>query len=144
MKKSAYIYFIDRSLGKKIFPQILQEAGIQVEIHSNYFVDDEDDAIWIPNVTQRSWICVTADKRIRTRPQEKQAVLISNSRMIAMASNNVTPKELAYNFINTFSKIERFIDHTPAPFIASLTRPSNPQDLIDGKPGDIRKIYPKK
>jgi hypothetical protein len=62
--------------------------------------------------------------------------------MIAMSSNNV--KDLAYNFVNTLQKIERFIQNTPAPFIASLTRPSNPKDFEKGKPGDIRKIFPKK
>ena len=132
MDTSVNIYFIDRSIGKNIFPSILREADIFVEIHDDYFAQDEEDALWIPEVAKRGWISVTTDKRIRTRPQEKQAVLVSNSRMIAMSSNNVTQAELARNFVNTFQKIERFVARTPAPFIASLTRPSNPKDFEKG------------
>jgi hypothetical protein len=76
MKLAPNIYFIDRSIGKKIFPGILREAGILVEVHDDHFAQDEEDAIWIPEVAKRGWISVTTDKRIRTRPQEKQAVLV--------------------------------------------------------------------
>jgi hypothetical protein len=59
----------------------------------------------------------------------------------------VKQAELAENFVNSFQKIERFIKNTPAPFIASLSRPSkakeDEKEAIKVKPGDIRKIYPK-
>jgi PIN like domain len=143
MRLSNNIFFIDRSIGKHIFPGILREAGIVIEVHDDHFNQDEADTVWIPTVAKYGWISITTDKRIRTRSQEKQAVLISNTRMIAMSSNNVTQADLAHNFVNTIHKIERFIKNTSAPFIASLTRPSNPEDFKKDKPGDIRKIYPK-
>ncbi len=148
MPNSSSVYFIDRSIGKHIFPGILRQARILVEVHDDHFAQDEEDAIWIPKVAEAGWISVTTDKRIRTRPHEKQAVLLSHTRMIVMSSSNVKAEELAENFVNTLQKIERFIKNTPAPFIASLSRPSkteeeNKKEPKKVKPGDIRKIYPK-
>jgi hypothetical protein len=63
-------------------------------------------------------------------------VFVSGARLILMTGANAGAPEQARNFINTYRKIEDYLNRNPAPFIARVRRPS-PADLALGKPGTI-------
>ena len=130
------IFFTDRDLGPRIFPQILRDSGIQVERHVDHFPDNARDQDWIPTVAARGWYIVTRDWHIRYRPIERDAVMQSRAGMFVLIGQAPHP-ELARNFVNTLSRIAVFTEAHPLPFIAKVYRPS-PQTLVaQGKPGRV-------
>ena len=62
------VFFIDRSLGKKIVAQALRDIGETVEIHDDHFAPDAKDEDWLVEVGKRGWIVLTKDDRIRYEP----------------------------------------------------------------------------
>jgi len=68
------VFFTDPDLGKLV-PELLQEAGINVEKHSDHFPDDVKDDDWLTQVGRNGWFCLTHNKRIRYRPNERDAVM---------------------------------------------------------------------
>jgi hypothetical protein len=68
-----FVYFTDRDLGKR-FPEILAAAGLNVERHGDHFAPDTPDEVWLEKVGKRGWIALTHDRRIRYKPNERNAV----------------------------------------------------------------------
>lgn len=62
------VFFIDRSLGKKIVAQALRDIGETVEIHDDHFAPDAKYEDWLVEVGKRGWIVLTKDDRIRYEP----------------------------------------------------------------------------
>lgn len=70
----SFVYFTDRDLGKR-FPEILRLGGLTVERHDDHFPPDASDAAWLEQVGKRHWIALTHDRRIRYKPNERDAVM---------------------------------------------------------------------
>lgn len=101
------VFFTDRDLGKLV-PELLQEAGINVEKHSDHFPDDVKDVDWLAQVGLKGWFCLTHNKRIRYRPNERDAVMHAGVGLFILIGS-ATHRELANNFFNTLHKMESFI-----------------------------------
>lgn len=116
------VFFTDRDLGK-LFPSILKQAQISVEIHTDHFSDNAKDEEWLTAVGNKGWFVLTRDKMIRYREIEKAAVINSGIGLFVLVGK-ATHVELARNFIATEKKVYQFIKDTPRPFIAKIFRPS--------------------
>jgi hypothetical protein len=104
-------FFTDRDLGRA-FPASLREAGIPVEEHADHFTPEVPDTEWLQMVGRRGWFVLTHDRRIRYRPNERDAVLKHEVGLFILIG--AAPfSELADNFIASLGKIERFIHATP-------------------------------
>jgi len=115
-------YFTDRDLGKQ-FGEILKAGGLDVERHSDHFAPDTPDDVWLAEVGRRGWIALTHDKRIRYKPNERDAVMRHGVGLLVIVG--AAPfAELAHAFVATLPSIERFLDGHPPPFIAKVYRPS--------------------
>ncbi len=68
------VYFTDRDLGKR-FPDILESGGLKVERHADHFAPDTPDEVWLEEIGKRGWIALTHDRRIRYKPNERDAVM---------------------------------------------------------------------
>jgi len=131
-------FFVDRALGERIFPDLLDEAGISVAKHSEYFAQDAADEEWIPEVARRGWFALSNDRRIYRTPVQREVVLSAGLGFLVLTGGSAKASELAANFIATYPTILRFIERTPLPFIASVQRPSVP-----GQTGRVERLYPK-
>jgi hypothetical protein len=80
----ALIFFIDRSLGKKIVAQALRQIGAAVEIHDEHFAPDAKDEDWLVEVGRRGWIVLTKDDRIRYRITERAAIVSARVRAFVL------------------------------------------------------------
>ena len=130
------IFFTDRNLGKLI-PKLLRKTGINAEKHSDHFPDDARDGEWLTEVGRRNWYCLTHDRRIRYKPNEKDAVMRAGIGLFILVGN-ATHQELANNLVNTLHKIERFIEKHNRPFIAKIYRPSKKfRSLSTRRPGNV-------
>ena len=115
------VFFTDRDLGNSV-PELLQEAGVNVKKHSDHFPDDVKDSDWLTQVGQKGWFCLTHDKRIRYKSNEKDAVMRAGVGLFILVGH-APHRELANNFINTLHKVESFIKKHERPFIAKIYRP---------------------
>ena len=138
----SFIYFTDRDLGTR-FPAILKDAGLAVERHADHFVHNASDEEWLTEVSRRSWIALTHNRRIRYTPNERQAVIDHRVSLLIIVGHAPYP-DLAHSFVATLPRIERFLEEHEPPFIAKVYRPS-PADIARRAtaPGRIELWYPK-
>jgi hypothetical protein len=117
-----FIYFTDRDLGKS-FAEILRSAGLTVERHADHFTEQTPDEVWLEAVGGRGWIALTHDRRIRYKPNERDAVMRHRVALLVIVGAAPFP-DLARAFVTSLAVIERFLAHHEPPFIAKVYRPS--------------------
>ena len=130
------VYFTDRDLGRN-FPSILRAAGLEVEVHADHFPHDTPDEEWLRAVSERGWVVLTHDKRIRYKINERAAVLENGIAMFVIVGA-APHAELARSFVAIAPRVESFLSRHPRPFIARVYRAS-PSELLrnPGAPGRI-------
>lgn len=117
------IFFTDRDLGR-MFPQILREAGLNVERHDDHFDQNTLDEDWLPEVGRKGWIAISRNKDIGRQPNERDAIMRAGTGLLIVVGPNATLPELAHNFVATMHKIEQFVRANPRPLIARVYRPA--------------------
>ncbi len=120
-------YFTDRDLGKR-FPEILKSGGLTVERHGDHFAPDTADEVWLEAVGKRGWIALTHDRRIRYKPNEREAVMRHSVALLVIVGAAPFP-DLARAFVASMSVIEHFLSRHKPPFIAKDYRPSPAQTV---------------
>ena len=137
------IFFADRDLGA-LFPRILSDAGLLVVKHDDEFADERTpDEVWLQRVGANGWFAISRDKRIRFRPNERQAVIREGVGLF-LVMGNARHEELALNFVDCIGKIERFCDRHKPPFIAGVYRPTPLQRAKQRRPrGRVELLFPK-
>lgn len=137
------VYFTDRDLGNQ-FPAILKAAGLIVERHADHFAHDAPDEEWLAAVGGRKWVALTHNSRIRYTPNEKEAVIAYNVRLLVIVGH-APYSILARSFVATRPKVESFLSAHEPPFIAKVYRAS-PADLEKNPdaPGSIQRWYPER
>ncbi|MEC4815326.1 MAG: hypothetical protein SAK29_18920 [Scytonema sp. PMC 1069.18] len=120
MNDSDIIFFIDRSLGRTHVANALKSIGEKVEIHDEHFHQSERDVIWLPEVSRRGWIILTADKNIGRNQLEVQAVKSSFARVFTLISKNLSGSEMGDIFVQAIYSIKAIVKNSSAPFIARV------------------------
>ena len=123
-------FFLDRSLGKRIFAGALRQAGVSVEVHDDYFRPDATDKEWLEVVGAKGWVVVTNDRRIRYRAIELRALRSSGVRAFAFTRGNFSGEEMAAIFLKALPKIQKFLRKHKRPFIATITREGNVRMIV--------------
>lgn len=133
------VFFIDRALGRYIFPDALREAGVNVECHHDHFVkDDVDDPTWISWVAGKGWYALSQDRRIYYNAVQRQAVIDAGLGYFVLTGGSEKKEVIAKSFIASYKTVLRFIEKTPRPFIASVN-----QTKQENRSGRIYLKYPK-
>ena len=118
----SFVYFTDRDLGKR-FPEILKSGGLTVERHGDHFAPDTADEVWLETVGKRGWIALTHDRRIRYKPNERDAVTRHGVALLVIVG--AAPfSDLARAFVVSVPVIEQFLRRHQPPFIAKVYRPA--------------------
>jgi predicted nuclease of predicted toxin-antitoxin system len=68
------VFFTDRDLRKQ-FAEILRSHGVTVERHADHYAPDTPDEEWLETAGRRGWIVLTHDRRMRYKPNERNAVM---------------------------------------------------------------------
>jgi hypothetical protein len=136
-----FVYFTDRDLGKR-FAEILRSSGLTVERHADHFAPDTADEVWLEEVGKRGWIALTHDRRIRYKPNERDAVMRHDVALLVIVG--AAPfADLARAFVATLPRIEHFLAQHEPPFIAKVYRPSPAETARRSvAPGRIELWYP--
>jgi hypothetical protein len=87
----SFVYFTDRDLGKR-FAEILRSHGLMVERHEDHFAPATTDEVWLEAVGKRGWIALTHDRRIRHKPNERDAVMRHNVALLVIVGKAPFPE----------------------------------------------------
>jgi hypothetical protein len=137
----SFVYFTDRDLGKR-FPEILRLGGLTVERHEDHFASDAADQTWLEAVGKHGWIALTHDRRIRYKPNERDAVMRHGVALLVIIGAAPFP-DLGRAFVTTLPRIEDFLRRHKPPFIAKVYRPSPAETArASTAPGRVDLWYP--
>lgn len=117
-----FVFFIDRSLGRKHLSQMLAEESERFELHDDHFSQTTPDVDWLEAVGNRGWIVFTKDKRIRHRHNELSSLLQANNAVFIFTGSKVTGDQIAEAFKVALPQIKKTVGKEPRPFIAGITK----------------------
>jgi predicted nuclease of predicted toxin-antitoxin system len=117
------VFFVDRSLGRRIIPGALHDAGEEVRIHDEHFPQDAKDEIWLAEAGKQNWVVLTKDKNIRYRANELQALVAAKVRAFVLtARGDLSGAEVGQIFVRALPAMKRLCEMTNPPFIARVSR----------------------
>jgi predicted nuclease of predicted toxin-antitoxin system len=114
------VFFIDRSLGKHIFPDALRKRSLKVEAHDDHLPSNATDEEWLELVGHKGWVAVTKDRKIRYRSLEMQALISAGVRTFLLTGKNKSGEELANQFLKGINRINKTLAAHKGPFIAKV------------------------
>ncbi|HZP26478.1 MAG TPA: hypothetical protein VFB90_05460, partial [Dehalococcoidia bacterium] len=87
------------------------------------FRHDTPEIQWLPIVGQRGWLVITRDKKIRSRPGERQELVRANvGCFILMQKDNPTKWELLRVIVASLDAMEDIFRSEQRPFIYGVSR----------------------
>lgn len=101
---------------------MLERMGFEVELHNSYFVHDELDDKWIPEVAGRKWAILTGDKRISVDPVNRAAVMSSKAQVIIVSDTNSLPEQWAASIIVGRLRLLELLDKHSGPVFIKVGR----------------------
>lgn len=113
-------FFVDRSLGRHIFPGRLRQAGLSVVHHDACFPETATDVEWLELVGDQGWVALTCDERIGRNRYEREMLMAYQVRAIFIVARRATAAQRADLVIHHYARIRRFVARHSPPFIAKL------------------------
>jgi PIN like domain len=102
-------FFVDRSLGRRVVPEVLRARGFTVQTMADVYPDGEDerviDARWIADADEARWVALTKDERIFRNPEEQEALVRSQLRVFAITNQHLTGPEMADRLVVNINRI---------------------------------------
>jgi hypothetical protein len=99
--------------------EALRKSGIRCQRHRNHFRADVDDIELLKKIGQRHWILITADKRQRLRPIERQMIKQYRVREFVINAPKVT--DVGALLVRVRQKMRNLCRKNAGPFVASIT-----------------------
>lgn len=117
------VFFVDRSLGRRIVPDLLRQVGEDVRVHDDHFPQNAEDRVWLAEAGKQGWIVLTKDARIRYRAIESAALRAAGVRAFVLtARGDLSGREMAEIFIKALAPIKALCMKAAPPFIARVSR----------------------
>jgi hypothetical protein len=116
------IYFIDRTHGRNILPNLLKKVGMNVEVHCNHFAPEAPDDEWIPKCVANGWVIITGDKAIETDPINAKAVEESAAKVFITSDTNSKAEEWAAAIIVGRRKLARIVEYNNGAFCVDVDK----------------------
>lgn len=116
-------FFVDRSLGRHLLPEALQQAGFTAHTLASVYGEEEaqrvSDEEWIALAGQNEWVVLTKDDAIRRRPAELAAVEEHEVKMFCLTNAGLRGEEQRDRF---FTNINRIVQRSrkPGPWICGV------------------------
>jgi predicted nuclease of predicted toxin-antitoxin system len=117
------VFFVDRSLARRVIPDALRGAGVPVEVHDDHFSQDAQDQLWLAEVGKRGWVVLTKDQHLRYRTVEKNALISAKVRAFVLtARGDLSGAEIGQIFVRALPAIMKLCVMVPSPFVAHVRR----------------------
>ena len=133
-------FYVDETYGPHLV-DLLQKEDLHAVTYRNVcnINSGDPDVRWIPNVASRQWVAVTADKQIRSKQAEREAIQNAQLRLIVIAASSQTEEEAVYVINKHRNSVLALIRDMSPPYIISLTRQKLEFDWL-GAPPDSANI----
>jgi predicted nuclease of predicted toxin-antitoxin system len=115
------VIFIDRSIPRGVAEAVrrMREDVIWLEDEFPHDVPDEE---WLA-AGQRGWLVITHDRKIRTRPGERSAIMENGVGCFIMTyRQDLKKEEIVVLISSTLEEMERRFEATPRPFIYTVSK----------------------
>jgi len=76
----------------------------------------------VAEVSDRGWVVLTKDQRIRYRPLELEALQTSRARVFVLIAGNLKGEEIAAIFVHAVPNILRILRSHKGPFVARIAK----------------------
>ena len=114
--------FIDRSIPRDV-AEALKKVGDDVLWLEDEFPHDATEEVWLKEAGNRGWLVVSRDKKIRTRPGERQALLDATvGCFILTQKQSLTRWDYLKLLAATLDEMEGAFASTQRPFIYAVGR----------------------
>jgi hypothetical protein len=117
-------FFLDRSLGRRQFPDLLRAAGLRLRTLSEVYgiPADEDiaDVDWLEHAGTRGWVVLMKDEKIRYRPAERQALVSHKVMAFCLTSGNLRARQMAELYLASIEAIAA-ASREPDPFLYAVS-----------------------
>ena len=117
---SAPEFFVDRSLGRRVVPAALRDAGANVltmaEVYGERVGQGLADEEWLRDAGEHGWIVLMKDAKIRYRPAELDAVRTFAVRAFCLTNANLRGDEQAARLVTNLARMVRAAE-APGPYI---------------------------
>jgi len=104
--------------------KMLRELKAAFERHSSHYMQDEDDDVWIPDVTRRGWIIISGDKGIENDGINRQAVIDSKAKVFVLSDTNSRGIEWAASLVLAHKRIIEIAEKNDGPFYCTVNKGS--------------------
>jgi predicted nuclease of predicted toxin-antitoxin system len=141
--REPFVYFVDRSLGRRVVVEALQAAGETAHAHDDHFDVNAPDTVWLAEVTRRGWVVLTKDKNIRRNEVERTVIVDARAACFMLGRGDVSGPTMGGVFVEALPRIRRVLRRYEAPLGASVNLLGQLRLLMAGgrllePPRDIR------
>jgi hypothetical protein len=114
--------FIDRSIPRSV-ADALGSVRDDVRWLEPEFPHNAPETEWLPLIGQRGWLAIVRDKKIRSRPAERQAIADNGVGCFMLTQKQpLTRWDYLKLIVPTLDEMERLFATTPRPFIFGVGR----------------------
>ena len=125
-----HAFYLDQCLGKGKIAAALRKAGARVVLHHEHFPEDAPDSQWLRMAGRKRWIVLTKDKEIRRRQTEREALIGAGVAAFVLTSPNLDGDEMAQALVRALTRMVRFLQKQPRPFVAAVHRDGSVTPLL--------------
>lgn len=114
--------FVDASVPRSVADEIKK---VRPDAHwmGDLFALDTKDPVWLREAGKRGWLVITHDKKIRTRPGERRAIMEHGVGCFILAYRQDLKKaEIAEMVLSALEDMEELFERTPRPFIYTVSK----------------------
>lgn len=116
------VIFLDECVDTKSLATALLAQGVTVERHRDHFAQGVLDVDWIPIVSTRGWVILTADKRQRRTALEIAAIVEAEARVFVVRAKGLSGEQMGALVAGQVKRIVNVANGQPAPFVAYVSR----------------------
>lgn len=127
-------FFLDRTIDNPTVLNGLRSIGCSVIPHRELFKHDEDDNVWIEEVSKKGYIIITNDKKIRSRALEIKSVIIHKARMLCLTNGNMSSLTQLEVLKSGMGLIKKHIQSAQPPYIVRVRRGSGKNQKVSLNP----------
>jgi len=114
--------FIDRSIPKGV-AEALKQVREDVYWLEDKFRHDAKEPEWLEEAGRNGWLVISRDKKIRTRPGERQALIQYKVGCFCLTQKQALSRWDYLKLLSgTLDEMERLFSETDRPFLYSVSR----------------------
>lgn len=114
--------FVDASVPRSVADQVKKVRPDACWL-ADLFPLNTKDTEWLQKAGQEGWLVITHDKKIKTRPGERRAIMENNVGCFILAyRQNLQKSEIAEMVLGALEDMEDLFRKTPRPFIFTMSK----------------------